>query len=62
MRVLDARFYPRRRGQPDFEMVGYLACRREQHGERPVFEPVRAMVPDAIVSKSHYFVAGDELG
>ena len=57
MRVLEARFYPRRRGQPDFEMVGYLVWRREQHGERPVFQPARAIVRDAIASKIHYFVA-----
>ena len=57
MRVLEARFYPRRPGQPDFEMVGYLVWRTEQHGERPVFEPTRAMVPNAILPKIHYFVA-----
>jgi hypothetical protein len=56
MRVLEARFHPRRRGQPDFVMVGYLIWRSERRGARPVFEPARASVPDPVRSKVRYLV------
>lgn len=62
MRVLEARFYPRRRGQPDFVMVGYLIWRDERQRERPVFEPARETVADAVFSKLRYLVEVTEPG
>jgi hypothetical protein len=59
MRVLEARFHPRRRAQADFVMLGYLVW-RGRRGERPVFEPARAMVPDAVLSKLQYLVGVTE--
>jgi hypothetical protein len=55
MRVLEARFHPRRRAHADFVMLGYLVWRR-RGDERPVFEPGRAAVPDAVLSKLEYLV------
>jgi hypothetical protein len=57
MRMLEARFHPRRRDQPGFETVGYLVWRQEGPAARPVFEPAPATVADAAISKLHYFVA-----
>jgi hypothetical protein len=62
MRVLEARFYPRRRGQPDFVMVGYLVWRDERQRERPVFEPARATIAEAVFSKLRYLVDMTEPG
>ena len=62
MRVLEARFYPRRRGQPDFVMVGYLIWRDEGQRERPVFEPARETIADAVFSKLRYLVEVTEPG
>lgn len=59
MRVLEARFHPRRRTQADFVMLGYLIW-RGLRGERPVFEPARAVVPDAVLSKLQYLVVVTE--
>ena len=55
MRVLEARFHPRRRAQADFVMLGYLVW-RGRRDERPVFEPARAAVPDPVLSKLQYLV------
>jgi hypothetical protein len=60
MRVLEARFHPRRRGQADFVTLGYLVWRDEHDDERPVFEPARALVPDAVRSKLEYLVGVNE--
>ena len=57
MRMLEARFHPRRRGQSGFETVGFLVWKSELRGERPGFEPARATIPDAVISKLHYLVA-----
>ena len=62
MRVLEARFYPRRRGQPDFVMVGYLVWRDERQRERPVFEPARETIAEAVFSKLRYLVDMTEPG
>ena len=62
MRMLEARFHPRRRGQPDFIMVGYLVWRDERRRERPVFEPARAAVPDPVLSKLQYLIDMTEPG
>ena len=62
MRVLEARFHPRRRGQPDFVMVGYLIWRDEGKRARPVFEPARATIADAVFSKLRYLVELTEPG
>ena len=62
MRMLEARFHPRRRGQPDFIMVGYLIWRSAQQRERPVFEPARAAVPSPVVSKLQYLIDMTEPG
>jgi len=59
MRVLEARFHPRRRAQADFVMLGYLVW-RGRRDERPVFEPARAVVPDAVLSKLQYLVGVTE--
>ena len=57
MRVLEARFHPRRKGRPDVVMVGYLVWRREGRCEGPVFEPGQAAVSDPVLTKLRYFVA-----
>jgi hypothetical protein len=62
MRVLEARFHPRRRGQADFVTLGYLVWRDTRDEERPVFEPARALVPDAVRSKLEYLVGVNEPG
>lgn len=62
MRVLEARFHPRRRGQPDFVMVGYLVWRGGRQQARPVFEPARAAVPSPVVSKLQYLIDMTEPG
>jgi hypothetical protein len=59
MHVLEARFHPRRRAQADFVMLGYLVW-RGRRDERPVFEPARATVPDAVLSKLQYLVGVTE--
>jgi hypothetical protein len=59
MRVLEARFHPRRRGQTDFVTLGYLVW-REGVDDRPVFEPARAALPDAVLSKLFYLVDFNE--
>lgn len=60
MRTLEARFHPRRRGQADFVTLGYLVWRDERQDDRPVFEPARAMVPEAVRSKVLYLVGVNE--
>jgi hypothetical protein len=55
MRVLEARFHPRRRAEADFVMLGYLVWRGRRDA-RPVFEPARAAVPDPVLSKLRYLV------
>ena len=62
MRMLEARFHPRRRGQADFIMVGYLIWRGERRRERPVFEPARAAVPEPVFSKLQYLIDVTEPG
>lgn len=62
MRVLEARFHPRRRGQPDSVMVGYLIWRDQRRRERPVFEPAEATIPDPVLSKLRYLVDMTEPG
>ena len=55
MRVLEARFHPRGRTQPDLVMLGYLVWRspREEH---PIFEPARAAVPVLVRAKLEYLI------
>jgi hypothetical protein len=60
VRVLEARFHPHRRQQPDFVMLGYLVWRRPQRGDPPVFEPARAALPDPVLSKLRYLVGVTE--
>jgi hypothetical protein len=62
MRVLEARFHPQRRGQPDFVMVGYLIWKGARPRERPVFEPARGAVADPILRKLQYFLDMTEPG
>ena len=57
MRVLEARFHPRRKGQPDIVSIGYLVWRREGRREVPVFEPGHAIVSGPVLTKLRYFVA-----
>jgi hypothetical protein len=57
MRMLEARFYPRRKGQPDVVSVGYLVWRREGRREVPVFEPGVATVSSPVLTKLRYFIA-----
>jgi hypothetical protein len=57
MRVLEARFHPRRKGQPDSVVVGHLVWKRGSPRERPVFEPARGGASEPVVSKLRYFVA-----
>jgi hypothetical protein len=56
VRVLEARFHPQRRQQPDFVTLGYLVWRRPHRREPPVFEPARTALPDPVVSKLRYLV------
>jgi hypothetical protein len=56
MRVLEARFHPRRRGQPDVVMVGYLIWRRGSRRAPPAFEPGASSVPDPVLMKLRYLV------
>lgn len=56
MRVLEARFHPRRRGERDFIVLGYLIWKAQGTGERPVFEPARASLPEPLLSKLRYLV------
>jgi hypothetical protein len=60
MRVLEARFHPRRRGKPDVLMVGYLVWRSDRR--RPLFEPAQASIPDAVLSKLDYLIDLTEPG
>lgn len=62
VRVLEARFHPRRRGQADFIMVGYLVWRGGRQRARPVFEPARAAVSSPVVSKLQYLIDMTEPG
>lgn len=62
MRVLEARFHPRRRGQSDFIMLGYLVWKGGRQRARPVFEPARAAVPGPVVSKLQYLIDMTEPG
>ena len=59
MRMLEARFHPRRRSQPDFDTVGYLVWKSEEPRARPVFEPTREL-PASVLSKIKYFIAISE--
>jgi hypothetical protein len=56
MRVLEARFHPRRKDRPDFVMVGYLIWRSDRPRALPVFEPALPSPPDPVVSKVRYLV------
>jgi hypothetical protein len=56
MRVLEARFHPRRRQQSDVITFGYLVWKSRRRNERPVFEPARGVVPDPVLSKLRYLV------
>jgi hypothetical protein len=56
MRVLEARFHPRRRGETDFTLLGYLIWKGRGRGERPVFEPARAALSEPVLSKLRYLV------
>lgn len=57
MRVLEARFHPRRKDQPEVVTVGFLVWRRQGWRERPVFQPVQMAAPGPVLSKLRYFVA-----
>jgi hypothetical protein len=57
MRVLEARFHPRRKGQSDVVSVGLLVWRRDGRREVPVFEPAMATVAGPVLTKLRYFVA-----
>jgi hypothetical protein len=56
MRMLEARFHPRRRADPDFETMGYLIWTTEANGARPIFQPA-GVVPAAVRSKINYLIA-----
>jgi hypothetical protein len=60
VRVLEARFHPHRRRQPDFVMLGYLVWRGQHRRDAPVFEPARASLPDPVVSKLRYLIGVTE--
>ena len=60
MRVLEARFHPRRRQQSDVITFGYLVWKSRRRDERPVFEPACAAVPDPVLSKLRYLVGVSE--
>jgi hypothetical protein len=60
MRVLEARFHPRRRQQSDVITFGYLVWKGRRRDARPVFEPARGLVPDPVLSKLRYLVGVSE--
>jgi hypothetical protein len=62
MHMLEARFHPRTRAQSDFVSVGYLVWRDARREERPVFEPARAAIPEAVRLKLEYLVDMTEPG
>ena len=55
MRVLEARFYPERRSNPRFLVVGHLLWKDRQHGDDPVFQPTR-VTPSPMTSKLLYLL------
>ena len=55
--MLEARFHPRRKGQSDSILLGYLVWRRDRRRERPVFEAARAALSDPMLSKLRYLLA-----
>jgi hypothetical protein len=58
MRVLEARFHPRRKDESEFVVVGRLVWSKAEQSERPIFQPSRASsVPDATAIKLRYFLA-----
>jgi hypothetical protein len=56
MRMLEARFHPRRRSRPEVETVGHLVWKTDEPRARPLFEPARK-VPPSVVSKLNYLIA-----
>jgi hypothetical protein len=56
MRMLEARFHPRRRADPGFETVGYLIWTTEANGARPIFQPA-GPVRASVRSKISYLIA-----
>src|SRR4029079_1292207 len=58
MRVLEARFHPRQKDQPEFIVVGSLVWSKGEQSERPIFQPSNATsIPDATVIKLRYLLA-----
>jgi len=58
MRVLEARFHPRQKQEPEFVVVGRLVWQTAEQSERPIFQPSNAAsVPDATAIKLRYLLA-----
>jgi len=57
MRMLEARFHPRQKDQPEFIVVGRLVWSNAEPSERPIFQPSNASLPDATVIKLRYLLA-----
>jgi hypothetical protein len=56
MRVLEARFYPRRKSQPDFVLVGCLVWSGKNLRQRPVVQMGTAAPAGPFVSKLLYLL------
>jgi hypothetical protein len=56
MRILEARFHPRRQLRSDFIRLGYLIWKGRGRRAPPVFEPARAAVSGPVLSKLRYLV------
>lgn len=56
MRVLEARFYPRRRSQPDFVLVGYLVWDTKRPQGRPLVQPAVSAPSAPLISKLVYLL------
>jgi hypothetical protein len=57
MHVLEARFYPCRKDQPEFLVLGHLVWARQESRASPIFQPANATLPAPTLAKLRYFLA-----
>jgi hypothetical protein len=56
MRVLEARFYPRRKTQPDFVLICYLVWGGHHLCKQPVVQPATSSLSGPLISKLRYLL------